>query len=295
LYPLIKTGEQIVKTAIVYHQVKPGIDCADGIAAAWVAKRMYSDADLIGASYGGVLPILDGYDRVLIVDFSFSRSVIEEWNNLYDLLVIDHHKTALEDLQGFSNAVFNMNECGATLTWKTLFPDEEMPAFLSYVRDRDLWNFELPNTEEVHEAMSFMGRKLYQLDFLATLTRYELITVLFPIGDLLLDPKRRRVAKIAAMAQRKSIKGHPVMAVEIAEQDGILTSDVCSAMYKSHPEVGFVLGYSWNKKDQVWGLAFHSDKNGNDFDVSTIAAQFGGGGHRNAAWAKADNLDQVFD
>jgi hypothetical protein len=48
-----------MKTAIVYHQVKPGIDCADGITSAWVAKRKYAEADLIGASYGGALPNLD--------------------------------------------------------------------------------------------------------------------------------------------------------------------------------------------------------------------------------------------
>jgi uncharacterized protein len=278
-----------MKTAIIYHQVKVGIDCADGIAAAWVAKRKYPDSTLIGASYGGAVPEIDRseYDRIIIVDFSFSREILEKWAKLFKLLVIDHHKTAQFDLKGFKNAIFDLNESGATLAWKTLFPDEPMPAILKYAKDRDLWNFDLPNSEEIHEAVGFLGRKLNQFDFLCVLSQDDLRALFAPLGSRLLAPKRQRITEIATTASSLTILGYQAMAVTIDSEEARLTSDVCSAIYKAHPEKTFVVAQSWNSADRVWGLSFRSDKNGNNFDVSEIARQFGGGGHRNAAGGRS--------
>jgi hypothetical protein len=286
-----------VKTAIIYHQVKPGVDCPDGITAAWVAKRKFPDSDLIGASYGGELPVLGGYDdggqfssqydRVLIVDFSFPREVLDAWGLYFDLVVIDHHKTAMKDLEGFSKAVFDVTESGATLAWKTFFPDESIPAFLEYVKDRDLWNFVLPDSEEIHEAISFNGRKLYQLDFLASLSQDELRNLFAPLGSKLLEPKREKVAAIAATAKPANILGHEAMLVEVGDFESRLVSDVCAAVYKAYPEKAFAVAQSWKEGDRLWALSFRSDKNGNDFDVSEVARSFNGGGHRNAAGGRS--------
>ncbi|MFQ5503432.1 MAG: hypothetical protein ACE5F1_01390 [Planctomycetota bacterium] len=35
------------------------------------------------------------------------------------------------------------------LTWKALFPDERVPPPVKYVRDRDLWLWELPDSKAV--------------------------------------------------------------------------------------------------------------------------------------------------
>jgi uncharacterized protein len=279
-----------MKAAIIYHQAKVGVDCPDGIAAAWVAKRKYPDAALIGASYGGVVPDIDRseYDRILIVDFSFSREILEKWAKNFELLVIDHHKTAMADLQDFPNAVFDMEECGATLTWKTLFPEEPLPAVFDYVKDRDLWNFVLPDSEEIHEAMSFIGRKSYQFDFLCGLSQEDLRSLFAPLGSRLLAPKRKRIAEIATTARDTSVLGHDAMIVNVDDGESRLISDICSAIYKAHPEKDFVVAQSCKPADLTWALSFRSDKNGNDFDVSEIARQFGGGGHRNAAGGKSD-------
>ena len=283
-----------MKPAVIYHQVKPGIDCADGIAAAWVAKRKYPDAVLIGASYGGEVPDISQYDRVLVVDFSFPLNILEEWDEQTELTVIDHHKTAMNDLSGFANAYFDMAESGATLTWKILFPDEPVPAFLEYVKDRDLWNFALPLSEEIHEAMAFTGRKFYQLDQLAKFTAEDLQAALGPLGAKLLEPKRERIADIAMFARYESVLGHKVMAVEIAETETRLTSDICSYIYKRFPEASFVVAYSYKSKENEWSLSFRSDKAGNDFDVSVISKQFSGGGHKNAAGGMVKDIKELF-
>ena len=147
------------KKAIIYHQIKSGTPCADGIAAAWVASKKYPDADVIGASFNSDLPDVNDYDSLVIVDFSFPLTTLQTWESQgKKVFVIDHHKTAMADLSQFTNALFNMDESGASLTWLHYFPDQPIPAFIQYVKDRDLWNFNLPQNEEIHEAMGFLGR-----------------------------------------------------------------------------------------------------------------------------------------
>lgn len=278
-------------TTIIYHEIKPGIACPDGIAAAWVARQKYPDAKLIGCTYGDV-PEFDLDDRTVIVDFSFSIDVLNDWAAISEVVVIDHHKTAMADLSGFSGAVFDMEESGATLAWKTFFPDRPMPAWLRYVRDRDLWNFELQGSEEIHEAAAFMGRSLRQIDFYCSLSEQELQELLIPIGTKLLQPKRKRVQEIALTACAAEKFGHNVAIVEIPADEARLTSDVCSLIYRDIlPDQDFVMAYYWDEKNQEFNLSFRSFKYGNDFDVSAIARSIGGGGHRNAAGAKCKSMD----
>jgi uncharacterized protein len=277
------------ETAIIYHQIKPGINCPDGIASAWVAKRKYPEAKLIGCSYGDSVDVED-YKNLVIVDFSFPIAQLKEWESEgKTITVIDHHKTAMADLSQFTGAIFDMNESGATLTWKTFFPDETMPAFLAYVKDRDLWDFALPDTHEIHEATGYVGRTLANIDLYCSLDADKLRQLFTPLGEYLLAPKRALVAELAGRATRHAWLGYTVMALDMPTEHLRLVSDVCTAMYKSN-NVDFVMTYNYNQEHKRLDLSFRSDKNGNDFDVSAIAKQCNGGGHRNAAGGWVETL-----
>ena len=280
-----------MKTAIIYHQIKPGVNCPDGIAAAWVAKRKYPDAELIGCSYGEQVENINRFQRLVIVDFSFPFQTLQAWEDQgFEITVIDHHKTAMADLSQFTGAIFDMNESGATLTWKTFFPDEPMPAFLEYVKDRDLWDFVLPDTHEIHEATGYVGRTLEKIELYCSLDADTLLRLFAPLGEYLLAPKRALVAELAGKAERMNFLGYTVMALDMPTEHLRLVSDVCTVMYKTHSDVDFVMTFNWNQDHQRWDLSFRSDKNGNDFDVSAIAKQCNGGGHRNAAGGWVEKL-----
>ncbi|MCD8487940.1 MAG: hypothetical protein LRZ84_14690 [Desertifilum sp.] len=163
---------------IIYHQTKPGKDCHDGIASAWVAHLAYPEAQLLGWTYQqnqqGEFPQLSSGDVAIVVDFSFPTSLLSDWEKHgIRAYIIDHHISAQEQLDQFRidnfeefinqgimgmlppiSAVFDMKECGATLTWKVLHPAQPMPYFLEFVKDRDLWDFLLNETPAVHEALS---------------------------------------------------------------------------------------------------------------------------------------------
>lgn len=67
---------------VFYHQVKPGIDCPDGIAAAWIvfnALKEDHDIKIVGVCYQSEIPEVEPGDRVFIVDFSFPADIQDIW------------------------------------------------------------------------------------------------------------------------------------------------------------------------------------------------------------------------
>lgn len=271
-----------MKSLIIYHQVKQGTDCPDGIAAAWVASKAIADAATLGCIYGDV-PDVSDYERIVIVDFSFPVPIIENWVSQGKLIiVIDHHKTAWENFQNLSSQVFrnfDMSECGATLTWKHFFPDQPMPIFLQYIRDRDLWNHELEFTEEIHEASASIGRTFEFFSKIAPMTKNELFAYLVPIGSEALKPKREAVARASNRVKFGAVAGWGnIPYVETTKDEDRLVSDICSRLYRKFKNAPFVACFT---SDGKWSL--RSNKDGNDTDVGAIAKSMGGGGHRNAA------------
>ena len=272
---------------IIYHQVKQGVDCSDGICAAWVAHKKYPNAEIHGAVYQEPCPIEpQAGDRLIIVDFSYPKSVLEAWHESgVEVIVIDHHKTALENLQDLNAQIFkrfDMNECGATLAWKTFFPNERMPFFLEFIRDRDLWNFELSHTEEVHEFMSKIGRSFDVLDELSCFGLEQFGTI-YQLGSALLKPKYRAIDKAVERVQLGEVAGYPnIPHVVLEPHEDRLTSDICAALYATNYTAHFVACLT---SHGTWSL--RSDKYGNNTDVEAIAEAMGGGGHRNASGFKS--------
>ncbi len=287
-------------TKIIYHQIKKGVDCADGFAAAWVARKVYPDAEIIGCWYQCAeedLPVVEAGDRLIIVDFSFPKTILDSWwEKGADILLIDHHKTAQEhlgfDLENLSGSVrreyiFDMSRCGAILTWQYFFPEEDVPTFLEYINDRDLWEKKLPYSEEVHTVIGKIGRSFELFDLLENSPDYDLVDVLAGIGKVLLIPKRKEIARIVLRAKETTIAGHELIPYIELEPDGsedYLTSDICEELYTNQfPNAPFVACLTSDRT-----MSLRSNKNHPDggFDVSAVAKQFGGGGHKNSAGFK---------
>lgn len=286
----------MIKVLIVYHQVKPGVDCPDGYASAWVTTQMWKKAsfattiDIIGATYDGEVVDIDGYDAVQLVDFSYPVEVLNQWAEDYPdtaISVIDHHKTAQDALNKVSDKIrthFDMDECGATLAWKKFNPDVPIPAFLEYVRDRDLWQKKLPYTEEIHEAIGFIGRTFALYDMIEHLTQDQLIQVFAPLGERLLKPKREKVEEIAKGYKLVEFMGYaPVALVHVPEENERLTSDIGQWVY-DHIDVAFVVMAMGHEDKGKMSLSFRS-KLGEGADVGEIARKLDGGGHKHASGA----------
>jgi oligoribonuclease NrnB/cAMP/cGMP phosphodiesterase (DHH superfamily) len=73
--------------------------CMDGFTAAWVVRRaLGADVEFYAATHGDPPPDVKG-KNVIIVDFSYKRSVLLEMaRQARSMLVLDHHKSAELDL-----------------------------------------------------------------------------------------------------------------------------------------------------------------------------------------------------
>lgn len=291
----------MTKPLCIYHG-----SCFDGFTAAWaVWKRFGEDCDYVAANYGDAPPAVDGRD-VIIVDFSYKRAVLLEMARASrTVFLLDHHKTAAEDLAGFLgpmgynpdvlafqreeqgilpiSVLFDMERSGAGITWDFFHPDKPRPEFLSHVEDRDLWRFAMPWTREVHAAMS-----AYPFAFSA----WEEIAAT-PISELVqqgaaIDRKHMRDIETLIPIHKRdmTIGGYRV---PVANMPMTMTSDAGNLMCKqwngdlyqdgvTAAMPPFAACYWDTPKGRVFSL-----RSVGDFDVSAIAAKYGGGGHKNAS------------
>ena len=139
-------------------------NCADGFSGAWVVRKALGDIEFHAGVYNTPPPDVTGKD-VILVDFSYKKPVIEEMmKTAKSILILDHHKTSIEDLDELFNgarnlamndnekrwhAVFDINRSGAMIAWNYFFPDTPPPKILEHIQDRDLWRFALEGTREI--------------------------------------------------------------------------------------------------------------------------------------------------
>jgi uncharacterized protein len=263
-----------MKTKVLYHR-----SCNDGFTAAYCAWTVFGDsAEYIGVSYGEEPPAVNEGDRIYIVDFSFPREVMLSWEKVAsELVVLDHHKTAQEALQGLSFATFDMNKSGAILAWEYWHPDEPIPTLIRYVQDRDLWKKELILSDEVSVMLRSFKKDFEVWHVLAQLSCADLLSLAWIIGTPILRRRQKDVEAIASNYTWKEIGGYKVPTVHTSKPS--LASDIGHYLCKTFPDAPFsAVGWSDGNGKTKWGL-----RSVGDFDVSQIAKQSGGGGHKNAA------------
>jgi uncharacterized protein len=266
-----------MKPLCIYHGL-----CADGFTAAWVVWKFYGEGnvDFHAATHGDPPPEVEGRE-VYIVDFSYPRQIIEEMaRHARMLTVIDHHITAAQDLEGFIrndgivDGVFDMDKAGCLLTWEWFFKDKTPPPALLAVNDRDLWKFERPWTREIFSALTSYPYDFAVWDALMEADRLESLR---QEGIALSRKQEKDIAEIiAAGSHLITIAGHTVPTCNVPP---IWASDAGHIMAQGNP---FAACF-WIDGDKI---AFSLRSTPDGLDVSEIAKQFGGGGHKHAAGFK---------
>jgi oligoribonuclease NrnB/cAMP/cGMP phosphodiesterase (DHH superfamily) len=266
---------------VIYHG-----NCADGFGAAWCFWRKYRDgADYHAGVYSDPPPDVTGRD-VYLVDFSYKRPAVEAMlTEAHSVTLIDHHKTAIEDLQPLfmqdswtgeprQLAHFvDLERSGATLAWDYLFPNEPRPLLLGHLEDRDLWRFKLDGTREI-QSFVFSHEYTFELwDRLMAADRVELLKMT-AAGAAIERKHRKDVAELVKLCQRRmDIGGHDV---PVASLPYTMGSDAGHLMAQGEK---FSACYWDTSEHRIFGLRSAPD----GLDVSEIAKQYGGGGHKHAS------------
>ena len=265
-----------MKPLVIYHG-----NCADGFSAAWCFWRKYGEAcDYLAGVYQQEPPDVTGR-AVYLVDFSYKRSVVLRMlEQASHIVLIDHHKTALEDLAGIESEKFStftdLNRSGATLAWDFLFPGEDRPLLLGHVEDRDLWRFKLAGTREIQAFVFSHEYTFEQWDRLMSADQVELLKMT-AAGAAIERKHHKDVAELVAVCKRRMVIG--AYDVPVASLPYTLVSDAAHLMAQGEP---FAACYWDTAEGRVFGLRANDE----GVDVSEVAKQYGGGGHAKAAGFK---------
>lgn len=297
-----------MKTLVVYHA-----NCPDGRAAAWVMQRHYPDATLLArhydASFDETIRSAAVDADVFYVDFSTSRdSLIKLCAVAKSVTVLDHHKTAREELTAFVDPpknlriAFDMSRCGAMLAWDYLCNPRYMPLseirvgswdsygntvgsrvtsrFIEYVQDRDLWTWALPNSREVSAWMSSFPDDLLSCDVMSQAIDNDLKSVVH-MGAAILQFQKRRIEAVLRNAMQITIQGPNATFYQVpCVNTASFISEVGEALTAAYPAAPFSATFFIRSDGKrVWSLRVSQDKN---FDASAIAKHHGGGGHAKA-------------
>lgn len=276
---------------VIYHA-----GCWDGFCAAWVAMGALGEIDGHAAHYATPPPDVRGRD-VYILDFCYPREIMRQiLGAARKVVVLDHHKTAKEALDGLCDEFvlrpdliatdlvanpngselpyihFDMTKSGGRLAWEFFHPgitDSRVPWLVEYTEDRDLWRHSLVWSKEINAAL-----RTYPLDFHAWNRLDER-----PVATLLLEGEAVRRVELQMIqthvrhAREIEMDGHRIKAVNAT----VLFSEIAGELAKGQP-FGACYFDRFDGKRQ-WSL--RSDDNG--VDVSEIAKLHGGGGHPHAA------------
>jgi hypothetical protein len=252
-------------TFVLYHG-----NCPDGFGGAWSVWLARGDnATYCPVSHGEPPPEIPPDASVLMVDIAYPREVaLTLRDRVRELVILDHHKSAQEDLGDLDFATFDMNRSGAMMGWNYMHPGQEPPPLIGYVQDRDLWRFELPNSREISAALGS-----YPMDF--EVWKSLDVNDLAREGTAILRFRDQTVQTIVGFARMGEIGGHVVPIVNATAH----WSDVGEAMLQKYPDAPFVGAYY----EDAEGTRRWSLRSRKSFDVSVVAKTLGGGGHPQAS------------
>ena len=264
----------MTETIVIYHG-----GCPDGFTAAWAFRALRPEArpEFHPGRFGEAPPDVRG-KHVYVLDFSYPRETLVRMHEAAaSLLVLDHHKTAQADLGGLPFCVFDMDRSGAGLTWDHLAAASPAPAprpwLVELVEDRDLWRFR------------FGDRTRQVSAYLATIPMtFEAWDELSAAGPEAAEAKGAAIQsyidsygeKACEHALYRKLGGHVVPVINIFYEN---CSDHLARLCQLHPQHAFAASFFLGR-DGRWLFSLRSI---GEFDVSAIARQYGGGGHRNAA------------
>lgn len=140
-----------MKIVCIYHSRD-----LDGWMSAAIVKLKYSDCEFIGWDYGQPILDLTDYDKIIMIDISFPRHIMEDINSFSQLIWIDHHISAIKEMEDFANLIEgkqNTNKAACELSWEYFFPNKNMPEIIRLLGRYDCFGHK--GTDEELKVIEF--------------------------------------------------------------------------------------------------------------------------------------------
>ena len=294
---------------VIYHG-----NCSDGFGSAWVAHKFLPNATFLPADYGNPPPDVKGKD-VYLLDFCYPRQTILNMGwEAENLTILDHHKTAMDNL-GFESrpevmdgqVVFTGTDIVVKGAWDSKRSNDELTAeqweLSTYSHHFDLnrsgigltWDHFTNNSPRPWLVSYVEAADLWRFETLDRAREVSCAIRSYPQtfeawdelekrdveelkqeGASILRAQQQQVNRIAKNAYETEIAGYKVLIVNSSSY----ASEVGNYLATGRPFS--VVWFEDSKGDKV--LSFRSKEDG--VDVSEIAKLYGGGGHKHSLGAR---------
>ena len=258
-------------------------DDLDGWSSSAVVKRKHPDAEFYGYNYGPDLPLVEGYDIVYMVDCSTTSENMKKLMEKNKKFVwIDHHTKKIlatykdlgEDIPGLRDIDSKHSAC--VLTWKYLFPDDtSIPRVLSLIEDLDIWKWKKTFTDEVNTALfiDHSEDRNYLIYIMNQENWYEEWPKIKSTGISYIKMRKHQIQSLIKLMKIKTFHGYKTAIVN----SPIHTSFLGNEILEQNRDIAVAL--IWYNKGNDMRVSLRS----RDVDVSKIAHEYGGGGHKHAS------------
>jgi len=217
---------------------------------------------------------------------------MDSWGEAGGILNWDRyqHNLVQDDLENANSngaiiyALFDMNRSGAGIAWDFFMDKMGRPSLIDVVEDRDLWRFKYPATRQLCAAIFS-----YPYDFKVwdELCERMLTDLSLNAEGAAIERKHHKdVSELVGKSMRLMLIGNHLvpcanLPYTMGSDAGHLMASTISAMKNGIQTPVPFAAYYWDGPDgRTFGLR---SLEGTGADVSEIARQYGGGGHKHAA------------
>jgi oligoribonuclease NrnB/cAMP/cGMP phosphodiesterase (DHH superfamily) len=260
------------KIVVLYHS-----SCTDGFGGAYVAwKKFGNRAAYLPVEYQKDPPAGLTNKEVYIIDFSYKAQVLEKMKlKNKKVVVLDHHKSASDDIKFATEYVFDNNHSGAVVAWRYFYGEEKVPKILSFIEDNDLWKFKLKNSKEVFIALDTLpfDFKIWDKVIVNFEKNGDFRKKIIEKGKNIIFYKNLLIDRLISRASLILFEGYKILAIN----SPVFVSEFGNKLSSlNNPPFSLV----WSVSGERVNVSLRSI---GSFDVSKIALKYGGGGHKNSA------------
>lgn len=281
----------------------------DGFTSGAIVKKKFPDCKLIGWDYGNPIPELSEGEDIVMIDISFPMAeMIRIRRRSKTLTWIDHHISAKKEFDQVLgqltpeehgiNYVYELGIAACEIGWKYYFPDKPLPYSVLLLGEYDTWrnNGTARWTEEILPFQFYMrtictSPESFPSNLLdvSTDTDYSVLEVNkgIEIGrNILKYQEQQDMLNTERGAFEKEVYGG---LRGICLNQAAFSSETVKTAYNPDKH-DIMVGFTYNK--EFWRISLRSIKD--EIDVSAIAKQRGGGGHKKAAGFEVKTFEEIF-
>lgn len=260
----------------------------DGKGSAAIVGRKFADVEFLGFNHDMDVPweAIERHNEIVICDIALPLEVMFDLSERKDLIWIDHHASVIDEynraIQAGKKEIKGIRENGTAaimLTWEYFFPEEEIPEGVKLLALNDIYDLRDKRVRPFEYAFQSMGVNKPQDGSWTDLFEGRLnIDDMVAKGNAILSWVRNRNHRLCkAMSFESSFKGKKCICANMPQGYSEFYDSI-----KNIRSYAFMCNFFMTGKN-TWNLSFYTARD--DVDVSKIAAEFGGGGHRKAAGA----------